>query len=298
MSYDFGGIFDFLDDIHFPKAGGAKFPPWQSQPYYYFLQEQNPTYFSYLGGVWGDGWGARHNLPVIKILAADTQKIVPTEVVGHPSLEAAADAYVANWDAGHPLAVESFGRMNPQNKFFWKVLGRKFPGWASNLSGLASSRPNDPNPPIGPYIKKAMDDYFSRWNNDSNAYNQVANTVEVGWQPLTQHSFAVPFPHPTSAEHGTFAGLAKQLADQTAWFGPLPESAWTRFLIIFTQSYCFSYGFGQLDPSEWDLSAWPPRRTSIRQDQGGSKNRPSTLTGNYSGKDPFIDFIDHQFRLV
>lgn len=299
--YDFGGIFDYLEDIHFPHSGGVKFLPWQSQPYYYFLPLQEPTYFSYLSGVWGSGWAARHNLPVIKILAIDTQPIVPTEVVGHPSLEAAADAYVARWDQGNPLSVESFGRMNPSDRFFWRVLGRKFPSWASNLSGLATSRPNDPNPPIGPYIRKAMEDYFARWNNDSVAYTANASAVPPDgrpWKPLQQHSFAVPFPHPVVREGGNFRSLAKQIGDETAWFGPIPTSAWLDILLIFTQSYAFTYGFGQLDPAEWDLSAWPPRRTSIRQDQGGSGNKPSAISGRYGGKDPFINFIDHQFELV
>lgn len=301
--YDFGGIYDYLDDIHFPKSGGAKFPPNTSQPWYYYLLRQTPTYFSYLGGVWGPGWAARANLPIIKILEADTRHPVPTEPVGATSLEDAADTYVRRWDQNplNPLDVSFFGRMNYADPFFWKVSGKTFPKWASSLGGLARSRPNDPNPPIGPYIEKATTSYFERWNSDSSAYNAVANGIPPdggGWNPKASHSFAVPYPNPTAWQGGTFSGLQKLIATGKGWFGPIPTSSWTRFAILFTQSYAFTYGFGHLDPAEWDLSTWPPRRTSIQQKDGGSKNRPSIITGNYNGVDPFITFIDHQFPLL
>lgn len=302
MVYDFGGIYDYLEDIHFPKAGAGQFPPWVSQPWYWWMERQTPTYFSYLAPPeWGDGWAARELLPIIRILPIDTQKEVPTEPVGATGLDDAADTYVKRWDAKNPLAVEFFGRINFSDKFFWTVLGRKFPKWASSLDGLATNRPNDPNPPIGPYIEKAVTDYFGRWNSDSAAYRQVANSIPgdgAGWLPLQQHSFNVPFPHPTPREGGSFAGLTKQLDAKKGWFGPIPASAWTNFNILNTQSYAFHYGFGQLDAFEWDLSAWPPRRTSVAQRDGGSKNPPSAISGKWGGGDPFIDFIDHQFLLV
>src|SRR6185369_3085172 len=121
--------------------------------------------------------------------------------------------------------------------FFWRVLGRKFPKWASNLSGLAKSRPTDPNPPIGPYIQKAVEDYFTRWNSDSAAYNAVANGIPPdggGWNPKASHSFNVPYPNPTAWQGGTFSGLLRQLQQRTHWFGPIPASSWTRFAILFT----------------------------------------------------------------
>lgn len=298
--YNYGGPFDFLERIHFPKRG-SRFPPWVSQPYYYFLELQLPTYFSYLGGVWGSGWAARANLPVIKILAADTQPIVPTTVVGHPSLEAAADTYVRRWDEGHPLAVESFGRINPKDKFFWKVLGMQFPKWAAKLDGLAQHNANSPFPAIGPYMKKAVTKYFTQWDADSNAYTAHSTTVPAdggNFLPVTQHSFKVPFPHPTLKEGGNFRQLNQQIAREEAWFGPIPASAWTNINLINTQSYAFTYGFGQLDPDEWDLSAWPPRRTSIPQREGGSPNPPSAISEKWSGVSPFANFIDHQFDLL
>lgn len=302
--YEYGGIYDYLADIHFPGALRGKIPQNQSAPWYYFMQVQNPSYFSFLGGTWGNGWGYRHILPVIKILAADTQPMTPTSNVGSDSLEAAVDSYVKRWDSAGPANAQDpafFGRMNFGNRFFWKVLGEQYPDWASNFKGLITQRKNDNHRPIGPYIEDAVTKYFDIWNSSTLAYNaQSASIPPSGdpWDPLTNHGYAIPYPHPTVKEGGTFSSLSKSLQNGTAFLGPIPASAWSRFLIIFTQAYGFTYGIGQLDPNEWDQSAWPPRRTSIPQREGGSGKAPSGISGKWGGVDPFQDFPSTQFTLV
>lgn len=298
--YNYGGIYDYLERIHFPH--GAANPDNISKPYYFYMEAQTPTYFSFI--LWHgepEGWAARHNFPVIKILFIDTQPIVPTTAVGSASLEAAADRYVQTFDAGDPRDRLFYGRMNPQSKFFWKVLGMKYPKWITGLSGLAKSRPGDPNPPAGTYLRKAMTKYLTQWNADSSAYNAYSNAIPPRpdiWNPLATHSFAIPFPHPTAWEGGNFSILGRQIAREEAWFGPIPASAWLRILIIFTQSYAFTYGIGQLDDHSWDLSRFPPRRTNIPQREGGSPRQPSAITGNYNGRDFRQDFFETQFGLI
>lgn len=299
--YDFGGIYDYLEDIHFPKAGAGKFPPWVSQPWYYYLLDQQPNMFSFCipkgRGFNVQGWNYAPFRSIDILLEADTQVPVRLPRAGAASLEAAADRYWQTWDQNDRRDPEFFGRINFTNKFFWKTIDHKFPKWATNLDGLAQSRPTDPNPPIGPYIERAVTDYFTRWNNDSLSYNAVSASIPptgAGWNPLRQDSFAVPFP----PQGLTFRTLAPLLGNGTYWFGPLPPSAWTRFLIFFTQAYCFTYGFGHLDPNEWDLNIWPPRRTSLLIKDGGSGAPPSAKSGRWGGKDPFQDFADHQPELV
>lgn len=304
MPYDFGWL-DELVDIHFPRHGNGGGNQDISEPWFWFVKLQTPTYFSFLGQTWGPGWGARMILPVIKILAVDTQPMVPTTPVGYEALEDAADRYVDRWDGrapGGPLDIHAYGRMNFKDTFFWKTLGKKYPAWASNLDTLPSAQPNNVNGAIGPYIEKAVTQFWNQWNTDSLMYNAGANGVGPtdGFisTPFTNNSFALPYPHPIAKEGGAFSKLQKQLTDEKAWFGPIPESAWTNFNTFTTQSYAFTYGFGQLDDSEWDMSRWPPRRSSLLIDKGGSGRPPSGVSGNYNGKDPFATMLRSQLTLV
>lgn len=300
--YRYGGIYDFLQDVHFPKK---KKPVNVSEPWYWYLERQNPTYFSFLGNTWGPGWGARHILPVIKILAVDTQPETPTEFVGATSLEDAADTYIQRWDSAGPsgrLDDLFFGRISFGDPFFWKVLGKKFPKWITGFKdGLMKSRVGDPNPPAETYIKNATTLFYQKWNEASRAYSDHSLSVPPdggGFLPITSHGFAIPFPHPTVKEGGNVSGLLKQLDEQRAWFGPIPQTAWVNINLINTQSYAFTFGFGQLDAKRWDLSTWPPRRTTTLQIHGGTKNPPSAISGRWGGNDPFISFTDHQFPLL
>src|SRR3954470_15090339 len=102
--YNLGGVHDYLQDIHFPH--GAKFSPDVAKPWYYWLLPAQPLEFSYLAGVWGDGWAARDIFGVIKILAVDTQPMVKIPRVGNASLEGAADRVVTQWDKNDPLDPE------------------------------------------------------------------------------------------------------------------------------------------------------------------------------------------------
>lgn len=303
MPYEFGW-FDELVDIHFPRRGGKKDPNF-SNPWFWFVKLQLPTYFSFLGQTWGPGWGARPILPVIKILAVDTQPMIPTTPVGYTSLEEAADRYVERWDGraeGGPLDIHAYGRFNFKDTFFWKVLGQKYPGWASNLDTRPSSPKGNANGPIGPYIDKSVLLFNTLWNTDANMYNAGANGVgpTEGFisTPFTNSAFALPYPHPIAKEGGGFSALQKQLNQEKAWFGAIPKSAWTNFNTIQTQSYAFTYGIGQLDANEWDMSHWPPRRSSLLQDKGGSGKPPSGISGNFGGKDPFATMLRDQLVLV
>ena len=302
--YDFGGTYDYLDAIHFPDSGGGRSPPWISEPYFFYLLKQQPTQFSFVipggRGFSNKGWNNAPYFSIDILLEIDTQVPRPIPPVGSDSLEAAADRYVETWDAGDRRDPEFFGRMAFTNQQFWASMKRKFPKWATSLNGLAKSRPNDPNPPIGPYIAEAMEDYFQRWNSDSAAYNAQSYALpplqgSAEWDPLRTHSFHPPFP-PQNLQ--TFRRLAAALARGEYSFASIPPSAWTRIMIFFTQAYAFSYGYGRLDPFEWDLNRWPPRRTSIPQREGGSGQQPSAISGRWGGKSPFMEYVDHQIDFV
>lgn len=314
MPYQYGGIFDYLQDIHFPHHGQTKIPN-IAKPWFWYHNFQQPLYFSTITPLAIDppspdgraGMVTRAYLPVIKLLAIDTQPIVKVNPTGWHSLEEAADAYVAGWDAARsdkPKGVsdfspEWFGRWDFNNKFMWKVLGQPFPKWATGLqTGLYTSNPKSSYPPIGPYVDKAIHTYMNKWNNDALAYNAVANAVGENdfftpWRgPL---SFAVPYPPPGAGAIGIGVLLRKTGPDGLPiyWFGAVPPSAYIRILQITTQAYSFTFNVGQLDDNEWDLSQWPPRRTSIPQRAGGSGQPPSALSHNYHCFSPFQSFYDH-----
>lgn len=300
--YDYGGIFDFLEDIHFPNGAGRR-KNLISKPWFFWLPVQQPMAFSFLANTWGPGWVYRANRSVIKILAVDSQPIVPLSAVGNDTLEGAMDRVVTQYDRGDPLDPEFAGRFNFSNRFFWKVINRQFPKWATNVATLPTQKPGDiQHRPIADYIDDAVKDFMGRWNGSSLAYNSNSASIpadlggalqggedSAAFDVLHSHSFAIPFPD----RNLTFRQLGRVIAQEKAWFGPIPDTAWFPEFLILTQAYSYVYSAGQLDDTEWDMSRWPPRRTSIPQREGGSPRAPSAISGNYNGLST-QQFPDHQ----
>lgn len=306
--YPYGGIFDYLQDIHFPEEQPTNIPN-VSKPWFWFHNVQQPLYFSTITPLainppspdGRSGMVSRPYLPVIKLLAIDTQPIIRVNPTGFSSVVDAADQYVKGWDknGSRPdFSPEWFGRWDFGNKFMWQVLGQRFPDWVSGLqTGKYTSNPKSPFPPVGPYFEDALKSYKNKWNNDALAYNAVANAVAgedffTPWRgPL---SFAVGYPPLNLGAIGIGRVLAPPLVPpRSYWFGAVPGSAYIRILQITTQAYSFTFDIGQLDDTEWDLSSWPPRRTSILPQDGGSQFPPSATSGNYNCFSPFQSFYDH-----
>jgi len=285
--YDFGWP-DELVGIHFPRgrddAGKKKPDPNASDPWFYFLIRQTPTYFQYIGSqLGGKGWQCDRFLPVIRILPIDTQVMTPTTEVGFGSLEEAID----RTNAGEPISQDAWGRFRFTNRFFWDVLGRQYPTWASFSNGLPKSPPNSPHRPIGPYIKAAATDWYDRWSRDRNVFNNFCNTVTGGgsYGMIGAGSFALPFP-PAGTPLPVISAHPEQY-----YFGAIPPFAIFQQgqALIWKQSFSFQYAIAQLDSHEWNMNRFPPRRTDRIDGPFGANNiklpggSPSHHTGKFGG---------------
>lgn len=280
--YTFGWP-DELVDIHFPKRG---LPKDVSLPWYYYLTQQTPTFFQYIGtqaNPPGRGWQCTPNLPIIKILPIDTQKLTPTSQVGFSSIEEA----VRRTNDGEPISQDAWGRFNFKNSFFWKVMGLKPPTWASFKTGLPFNPIKAQFPPVDQYIGNAVNDWRNRWNREADQFNSMTLRVDPngGYGAYGPGLYALPVP---GVGYSTFpAQKLQELAGQF-YFGAIPPFVTFERgqALIFKQSFAFQYEIAQLDPAVWDMNVFPPQdATAVDYEKP-----PTAVSGLANGYNPNIAF--------
>lgn len=279
------GWLDDLVDIHFPKR---KTGVDQSEPWFYYLTLQTPTYFQFIGDqLGGHGWQCAPFLPVIRILPIDSQKMTPTKQVGFGSLEEA----INRTNEGHKIGVDAWGRFNFKNKFFWDVMGQPPPTWMSFAKGLPTTRVGDGHRPARLFIKEAVTDWDEKWNSEAGSFNALCNNVKGSGEygKYGTGPFALPVP---GFGHDTIN--LGSYDPQKYYFGAVPPFVTFErgSALIFKQSFSFKYAIAQLDATVWDMSVFPPRNTTLLPGQpgfrevGGVDRGPSSLTHNFGGYGP------------
>jgi hypothetical protein len=269
--------------INFPEEDGASSTT--SQPWYWFIPDQQPYYFSYLAGVWGPGWVRLPTFPVVKILAADTQQLVPVPPLGWASVEDAALAGNTN----------SFGRINFNPPHFWMLATAD----ALPDSGRPTDRPNFGDQKglmvnqsrgvsttaFSQQIRDFVFTWRDRWNALAADYNAQAAAVSAvgGFQYVHQterYPILLPSGPPTfqSRFQSETQAFVQQASVAGRYLGAVPGSAFFNLNTMTTQAYAFSIAVGQLDANDWDMSVFPPRQTS-----GSLLLKPSRITGDYRG---------------
>jgi hypothetical protein len=296
------GIYDFAWTewpiaIHFPKKN-RRVTPGIVQPWFWYLKQQTPQYFVFLApqGGWGVGWERRQLLPIIKILPIDTQPERPTSQVGFGSLEEAID----RTNAGEPISQDAWGRFywaGPQaDKWWWKVVDGRDPQDAAGTDGglpeytIKKGCPTQPfrnGLPVGKDItqtfKEAVEKWRTNWNNGAGRFNAAAAGVSPGGRYTCilpdNGGFEVPGPNPGES----FPDLIKKLGkEQYAGAVPLTEVLFPGDALIIKQAFAFEYEVAQLDPTEWDFTAFPPKRTTT----GASGRGPFSETHDASANNP------------
>lgn len=266
------GLYDFgfpsaLIDIHFPHGPDQK----RSTPWFWFITPQIPFYFQYLGSqVGGQGWQCKQFLPIIKILPIDHRQLVPTTQVGFSSVTEVA-TLVFN---GAPISGNAWGRfkLGSPGKRFWDVIGQKKPEFTAS-KGILTSKTIE----IGPKIKQQVARWKDFWNTDASLFNAAAQNVQgTGeYSTVTGSAFSVPFPPPN------IPAPALQAAGDKYYFGPLPSTYVfnTGNAEFWKGAFSFRMDVGQLDPTVWDMSVFPPQLTTDPL----STRIPSAVSGNYGG---------------
>lgn len=271
--YNFG-FPSALVDIHFPRGGDTS----RSLPWYWFITQQTPYYFQYLGSqVGGRGWQCEQFLPIIKILPIDTRPLVPTTQVGFSSVDEAA----TKADSTPPISSDAFGRFKITGSRFWQVIDKKKPEFTVAKGVPANRSGKDIRTPI----KSAIELWTSDWNSLGSTFNAACQGVsgDGSYTVITGSPFAVPLPPVGISLPDLQANSGKY------YFGALPSTIlFERGSALFWKgAFAFHMGIGQLDPTEWDMSVFPPRNTTAI----GAKNIPSSVSGDYGGySKTFPDF--------
>ena len=255
------GAPDVLVGINFPQGKQTGSKPW-----YWYVKKQLPFYFQYIGTqAGGHGWQCTPNLPVIKILPIDTQPIVPTHEVGFTSVEDAIDN-------GFPDGT--WGRFQFTDDFFWKVLGIKRPEFSSR-KGIPTQTTRTKKTPISTTIKNSVKTWEADWNNGAGQFNAATRAVngDGTYNGGFTNGFAVAWP-----KGFTLPELQAHAGD--FYFGAIPPTAVfdTGQAYFWKQAQAFAFGIGQLDDKVWDMSIFPPRRTTFV-----TSGFSSAQTKDYSG---------------
>lgn len=263
--YEFGFPSTLLD-IHFPSGEDKTI----SDPWYWFITQQTPYYFQYLGSqVGGRGWQCEQFLPIIKILPIDTRPLVPTSMVGFASATEAATRI----DNGEPIASQAFGRFKVTGARFWQVIGVKKPEFT-----VKQGRPtNKSGKDIRKAIRDAVDKWTGFWNAEGNTFNAAFQGVagDGSYTAVTGGPFNLPLP-----PVGITLPQLQANADKYYFGAPPGTIVFDRGnAYIWKGAYCFRMGIGQLDPTEWDMSVFPPKDAS----KPLSGRIASSASGNYGG---------------
>jgi hypothetical protein len=260
------GAPESLLSIHFPTNPNDQKNT--SNPWYWYLDFQQPYAFSFLF----TKWVRLPSFTVIKILAIDTQPIVPIPPVGAKTLEQAM--------SGNPDVT--FGRIDFKDQRFWTLLGKPKPKFNETRGKITAAAAGQD---INGQIKSAAQLYQNDWNGEAATYNRIAAGVGGGGfhYPGQPSLFAIPLPDgpPT-----TISRFQQQLdgflttppGPGAAFLGPVPASAFFNINTFTTQAYAFTLKVGQLDPKKWNMSVFPPVPTASI-----GNGSPSQQSDNYSG---------------
>lgn len=271
------GMPESLLRIHFPARDPNKNPS-TSNPWYWYYELQQPYAFSFLAPpTWGPGWVRIPFFGVIKILAIDTQKLVPIPKVGQTSLENAVKRGIPD---------VAWGRIDFREQSFWDLV---LAGDAGQNAGMPKTKPKfdtingqikarDNKTNINKQIEAGANQFATDWNGNAAGYNTQAAGVDptAGFHPTgfkNLFRLALPTGPPT-----TFSQFANQLGDGKHFQGPIPTTAFFNFNTFTTDAYAFSLKVGQLDPNKWNMSEFPPLdSTKIGNGLASAKSK------NYSG---------------
>lgn len=283
--------------IHFPEDDPNKNPK-TSNPWYWYVTRQRPYYFLFLGGVWGPGWVRRQAFPVIKILAIDTQPIVPTPTVGYASVEDAIKQ-------GAP--PDTFGRIDERSQNYWDLIVKNGNGGNKNPNFPLRSKPNfdvrngqirarDSKTAINAIMKAAANQFNGNFNSLANAFNQIAAGVSPAGFRYPGQSSPFNFPLPDGPPT-TISRFQQQLdsfvqgppyLQSSAYIGPISGTVFFNINTFTTQAYAFNINIGQLDPKKWNMSVFPPLDATkigngsgsfFSKDYGGYSSTPFPLHG-------------------
>lgn len=243
MAYLFG-MTSRLVDLSFPSGDTV------SRPWYWWFPKQQPQLWSFISHEADpayNGWLRGPYFPIIKILAADTQKLTPYPQRGFEKLEEAIEKGAPDGD---------FGRFEFTDGFFWKVNGISKPAFAS-IRGTPTAQKQPGVPPISQRISKAVKQWKGSWNQTAQAFNaNVAAGTSGGYYSFPQTFFDLPLPGSTSVPD-----IIKSVGG--FYLGAVPGGFWFQEgnVEIYKQAYSFQVNVGQLNPKVWDMSVFPPRKS-------------------------------------
>ena len=234
------GLIDDLVGISFPTTITAA-------PWWWWFTVQTPFYWQYVGTLaGGHGWQRTKNLPMIKILAADTQKLQPSRPSGWPTIDAAITQNPEQADAG-------WGRFRFTDDFFWDVIGQKKPPFDS-IQGVPTALKQQGGLPITMIMKQVTTKFKGFWNSTAASFNADAQEGTTGgYYSFPATSFALPLPGTNNV-----ADLAN--LEGKFYLGAVPGGFWflDGAVEVYKQAYSFTINVAQLDPKIWDMSVFPP----------------------------------------
>lgn len=225
------------------------------QPWYYFFPVQQPMEFSLVGGFTGavdtpNHWARLPYFSYISFAPAFPDAPIPIPKEGWSSLEDAIDNGTPLNDYQpinftHPPSRSISGATPLDIPNIWQITGTK--------------QPKDPK--HGNFIKPSADEaekvvkkFIQQWTATSNGWNSECDGVTGGsgsWQlSYPTSNFAIPLGNPSDPAH------------RFAFTGGVPAAFWLfggRNMIL-TPAYAFIIKAGQLDPTKWDTTVFPPQR--------------------------------------
>lgn len=286
--------------IHFPSN--------YLNPIYWYWPTQQPTNWLFLGqkkfippGVTYAPGYAFYNIgyyPVIKILPFDTQPVLPYPNYGAASL---VDALGGRHEkttgtiisSGQTLKTNSasgslVGKFDFTSKLFWELVKQKPPlsknGTILNPYTQATSKP------LQKYYIDAVETFLAMFNEMATGFNKLTQSggafTNNNWSSLVPFalalsSFGLKPPPVNVTGPGGWQDLARNTigaGGTDAWYyGAIDPGYWFNFLQIEAVGYASTLAIGQLDPTEWDQTVFPPR-----QYQTGQKSKKH----GYGGKSP------------
>lgn len=286
------GMPERLVAIHFPAAQNQ---PNTSNPWYWWIDRVQPSYFSYLAPpFWGRGWTRQKTFTIIKILPIDTQVPTPTPFVGFSTIEAAALG--GNGDV--------FGRFDEREDKFWDLITGQ--GGVPHqkpkfnvVKGQIQTRAGD-STNINALVKNAINRFHDNFDVLANGYNQAAAGVApAGFHYNGQKS---PFNFPLPDGQPTTVGRFQQQLDGfvkgppylqgAAYIGPISGTAFFNINTFTTQAQAFTISVGQLDPNKWNMAVFPPVQAS-----NAFGRRSSAKSKDYSGYGP-LPFPIHGLEIL
>lgn len=261
--------------IHFPPT---KDNPKTSNPWYWWITQVQPSYFSFLFTT----WVRQKTFPIIKILRIDPRQPIPTPNVGFTSIEAA----IKGWNP------DIFGRFDEREQKFWDLITTQSgqPKAKPKFNVVKGQLQSRDGTNINALVKTSVTRFKDTFNALADGYNNLAAGTHsaAGFHyPGQTSKFNFPLP---SGPPAVVSNFQRQLnafvtgppyGPGAAYIGPVPSTAFFNINTFTTQAQAFTISIGQLDPAKWDMSVFPP--TEAKNILGG---RASAKTNNFSGYGP------------